>query len=109
MPSAGFQQAGAALLRAGGVNHLRVSCFRIGLLGGGRRRAVPGAVSKFPFIVLRLEKVFTVCLLFLARRRCFLPWLSINNRGVRELLTLPHSVHETDLAWQHWATFQPHA
>ncbi|UWQ61875.1 hypothetical protein K3723_13545 [Leisingera caerulea] len=46
---------------------------------------------------------------FLAMRRRFLPWLSINNRGVRELLTLPQSVHEFVSSWLFWASFQPHA
>lgn len=37
-----------------------------------------------------------------------LPFLGTNNRGVRELLTTPHSVHFFVHHEQDWAPFQPH-
>lgn len=77
--------------------------------GGPSPGLRPELTAEFSFVVRGLEKIFTLCLLFLAKPQAFLPWLSINNRGVRELLTLPHSVHLLVSARQLWVSFQPHA
>ncbi|UWQ40632.1 hypothetical protein K3718_13865 [Leisingera aquaemixtae] len=74
------------------------------------RRLYPGrAAANFPAFPGGFRVAAIAARVFVALQVLYLPWLSSNKRGIRELLTLPQSVHETGSSWHLLASFQPHA